>query len=199
MGLQDRDYMRNRPESHSDEFKYLYNPKLFRQQPTSQLQPPVSVSPIRIHALFKISLLLLIITLLTLLGIEYKRLQPFPETGHARWFIDPNQGEKSILKIEAPKSQHIKYVVQLNSVQTGKTVVQISVNAGETAVTVVPMGQYEVVTHKGVFWQGNQYMFGIAGQKQKMEGTLSFFQTHDQVMGQRLLLDASFMGLNASH
>jgi hypothetical protein len=198
MGLQDRDYMHERHKANRSNKDFIYNPKIFRSTYNNNYQTTSSRVKNGSRSFnIKFAALFVVIFLCSISIIEYKRTIPSPETGHTYWFVDPTQDAKSILKIEAPKNSKRKYVVQLNNAQTHQPVAQIFINPGETSVTVIPLGIYEVITHKGIFWQGSQHLFGVTGWSQKMTGTLNFFKTsNNQFITQRLRLDANLAELN---
>ena len=184
MGIDDRDYMRNRQSRHANA---NYHPKQFRSKP-DQFQ----------SAKWKKLIAGMLVLLALAMGfkylLEHKSSVPFPQTGDVQWFVQ-NQNEKlARLSIAAPPGLKLNYAIQLDHWSDRSPVVTIYVRAGETAIALVPLGRYRVTIAKGKYWQGSGKNFGFSGDTREAVAPLEFYQTGNTVVGHTIELDKSLSG-----
>lgn len=184
MGIDDRDYMRNRRSSHGHA---TYHPKQFRakpgQFPGSNWNKFIAVIAIVLAFMLGFKYLL-----------EYKGSTAFPQTGDVQWFVN-NQNEKlARLTIGAPPASKLNYAIQLDNWADQSPVATIYIRAGETAVTLVPLGRYRVTIAKGKYWQGPGKNFGFNGEVREAVAPLEFYQTANTIMGHTIELDKAING-----
>lgn len=184
MGIDDRDYMRNRQSRRGDA---NYYPKQFRSRP-DQFQ----------GSKWKKFIAGMLVLLALGMGfkylLEHKSTLPFPQTGDVQWFVQNQNGKQALLTIAAPATYKLNYAIQLDQWADQSPVVTIYVRAGETAFTLVPLGRYRVTIAKGKYWQGSGKSFGFTGDTREAVAPLEFYQTGNTVVGHTIELDKSLNG-----
>jgi hypothetical protein len=99
-----------------------------------------------------------------------------------------------MLTLQAPVEGKRNFVVRLDDWATGAPVVMIPVRAGESAVTLMPLGRYRMTISKGITWRGMGRQFGIGGETREVVDPVEFYAQGSRIMGQRIALEVPFKG-----
>ena len=70
----------------------------------------------------------------------------------------------------------------------------IPVRAGETAVTLMPLGRYRMTISKGSYWMGSARMFGVMGESREAVDPVEFYQRANQIFGVEIELERPIAG-----
>lgn len=126
--------------------------------------------------------------------IERRSTVPFPETGDVQWYSPAIQPRIARLTLRAPFRSAKSFVVRLSDWATGAPLALIPVRAGETAVTLVPLGRYRMTISKGSLWMGSARMFGVMGESREVVDPVEFYQRANQIFGVEIELEQPFAG-----
>lgn len=182
MGLQDRDYWKERARSH---------------------EPPPSARP---HGTaqrigwrdWRIWLAWLLI-LAAGAGLAHVLLaqrdeQPFPATGAARWYVQVPDIPMAPLTLNAPAGRS-HYLVRLDDWISGQPLVTVPVRAGESARLEVPLGRYRMTVSKGIGWRGFDSSFAYRSRHEQTKNPLEFFRADGRSVGHIVTLETLGGGL----
>ena len=141
-----------------------------------------------------IGVAMLLVFLVVRYLLEFRRTLPFPATGDVHWYIGTEQPRVARLTLRARPSSTRYSVVLLDDWATGAPVAMIPVRAGETAVTLVPLGRYRMTIAKGTDWQGPGRLFGVGGSNRVVVDPMAFYRRGNQVIGHEIDLEVPAAG-----
>lgn len=125
----------------------------------------------------------------------YRNRVPFPATGDVHWYVNDERPRVARLTLRARESSPDRYfAVMLEDWATRSPVAMIPVRAGESSVTLLPLGRYRMTTAKGSVWMGPDRRFGISGDSKVVVHPVEFYQRGDQVFGHEIDLAVPFAG-----
>lgn len=175
MSLSDRDYM--------------YEPRAFRGRRKGVTQRVHGRWAIARIAAFWVAALLAIFSVSGRL-LDPNEAMPFPPTGETLWYSANRQPAIATLTMYAPHKSGKNFAVRLDDWGSGSPVALIPVRAGETSVTLMPLGRYRVTIAKGQHWLGPEKLFGRRGEVREAVHSLDFYQRTNQTMGHRITLES---------
>ncbi len=175
MGLSDRDYM--------------YEPRAFRGRRRAITQHVHGRLATARVAAFWVAALLAIFSVSTRM-LDRHEATPFPPTGEVLWYSASRQPAIATLTMYAPQKSGKNFAVRLDDWGSGSPVALIPVRAGETSVTLMPLGRYRVTIAKGQHWLGPEKLFGHRGEVREAAHSLDFYQRTNQTMGQQITLES---------
>lgn len=176
MGLQDRDYWKERARS---------------QEPPPRAH--VVRTPQRLRWLdWRIWMAWLVI-LAAGVGVARVLLSqrdelPFPATGAARWYVELPDIPMAPLTLNAPAGRS-HYLVRLDDWSSGQALVTVPVRAGESARLEVPLGRYRMTVSKGTGWRGYESSFAHRSRHQQTKHPLEFFHADGRIVGHIVTLE----------
>lgn len=126
----------------------------------------------------------------------FEKQQPvaFPESGDAVWYMTPTQPPVARLTLAAPPSAGRNFAVRLDDWETRAPVVLIPVRAGETSVTLMPLGRYRMKIASGASWQGSDRLFGAQTNVKEAVHPIEFTRQGNQTNGHRIELEVPYQG-----
>ena len=168
---------------------YMYEPRAFRGRRRGITQ--------RVHgrwttarmAAFWVAALWVTFFVLTRL-LDRREATPFPPTGETLWYSASRQPAIAMLTMHAPQKSGKNFAVRLADWDTGSPIALIPVRAGETSVTLIPLGRYRVTIAKGQHWFGPEKLFGRRGEVREAVHSLDFYQRANQTIGHRITLES---------
>lgn len=106
----------------------------------------------------------------------------FPITGEVRWFIATSDepGRSGPLTITGFRDARSNVIVRLDNWDTRTLVAMIPIRGGETASIQVPLGRYRLMYSANPAWHGETQLFGDV---QETVEPLEFYRTGAQVIG----------------
>ena len=186
MGIQDRDYMRrDGPEQRSGGE---------RGRSTASRQRGSATDRRWLTQLMYWIFGALVLFVAAKYFIERRGSVPFPETGDVQWYSPQTQPRIARLTLRAPTGAAKSFVVRLSDWATGAPLAMIPVRAGETAVTLMPLGRYRMTISKGNLWMGSARMFGVLGESHEIVDPVEFYQRANQIFGVEIELERPFAG-----
>lgn len=186
MGIQDREYMRKRgPEPQASTARGPAVPP--RHRTTASASGWLTQL-----GFWVVGALLLFIAVKYFL--DRRSAVPFPETGDVHWYSPETQPRIARLTLRAPADAAKKFAVRLSDWATGAPLAMIPVRAGETSVTLVPLGRYRMTISKGTVWMGSARMFGVSGESREVVDPVEFYQRANQTFGVQIDLEVPFGG-----
>lgn len=115
---------------------------------------------------------------------------PFPPTGQAHWYIDHPAEPLAALTIVAPRTPSSQFVVRLDHWESRQPIVLIPVRGNETAKVSVPLGLYRVTIVKGSLWRGPAKLFGsLDSEAKEAVQPLSFHKIGNTITGHVIKLE----------
>lgn len=141
-----------------------------------------------------IGIVMLIVLMLVKSLLEARRSVPFPATGDVHWYIGDEQPRVARLTLRARPTSTRYAVVLLDDWATGAPVAMIPVRAGQTSVTLVPLGRYRMTIAKGAQWQGPSRLFGNMGTNRVVVHPMEFYRRGNQIAGHEIDLEVPFVG-----
>lgn len=127
-------------------------------------------------------------------GLDRSSSEPFPEAGDARWHVPESAPRVARLTLQAPVEGNRNSIVRLDDWATGALVVTDPVRAGESAVTLMPLGRSRMTLSKGTTRRGMVRQFGMGGQTREVVDPVEFYAQGNPIMGQRIALEVPFKG-----
>lgn len=117
----------------------------------------------------------------------------FPPTGEVRWFIAPSNepGGVAPLSITGSHDAGTNVIVRLDNWDTRAPVAMIPIRGGETAHIQIPLGRYRLMYSANAAWHGEAKIFGDV---QEAVEPLEFYRTGAQVMGHTVELNSRLNG-----
>jgi hypothetical protein len=185
MGLWDRDYMHERAKSDSSASRFTR---------TARSSSPAPGWGLWLQSVALALILAMVVFAVVKYGLEHVRSVPFPASGEARWFIEEPGSKVARLTLHAPAEGRRHYIVRLDDWHSGAPVVAIPVRAGESAVTLMPLGRYRMTFSRGRTWLGHSRGFGLGGDAREAVTPIEFYRRDNQVVGQRIELESPFRG-----
>ncbi len=195
MGIDDRDYMRER------------NKASFNSKQRSSVR---AIAPQKQQWFAKtiawVSIAIILKTLVPAFFLEIGhplpnlRIAPspeninnmFPPTGNVRWFIPLSDGnEMAPLSITGSSDVGRNTVVRLDVWETHAPVAMIPIRGGETATLQFPLGRYRLTYASNASWQGQSKLLGEA---KEVVIPLEFYRINNQLMGQHIDLSGYING-----
>lgn len=122
--------------------------------------------------------------------LERREATPFPATGEVLWYSSGRLPAIATLTMHAPRNSANHFAVRLDDWNTGSPIALIPVRAGETSVTLLPLGRYRVTIARGQHWLGPEKLFGRNGEVREAVHPLDFYQRANQTMGHRITLES---------
>jgi len=140
-----------------------------------------------------------IVIMLVFLAVKYllahRDSRPFPTTGDVHWYVSDAQPRVAKLTLRARNSSSSRYfAVWLDDWASGAPVAMIPVRAGETSVTLMPLGRYRMTIAKGSTWLGPERRFGMTGDSKVAVHPMEFYRRGNQVFGHAIDLEVPFVG-----
>ena len=114
-----------------------------------------------------------------------RQVMPFPASGDAIWYVAQTQPAVAPLTLAAPMGTDRNFVVRLDDWETRAPQVLIPIRAGETSVTLLPLGRYRLKIASGTNWQGTDRLFGPQSQVKEAVYPVDFTRQGNQTMGRR--------------
>lgn len=186
MGLQDRDYMRERGRR----AQYVPSHGHGRQWSLPRLGGMGTLSR---YLVVGIGILLAFVVIRY--ALTYRAAVPFPTTGDVHWYINDAQPRMAQLRLHARPSSSSKYfTVMVNDWASSAPVAMIPVRSGETSLTLMPLGRYRLTIAKGSLWMGPDKRFGMTGESRTVVHPLEFYQRGNQIYGHSIDLEVPFAG-----
>lgn len=184
MGLQDRDYWRERyRKTESGRSHPRYNPDPFGSPRTAR-RMPVPGTPPWGKIVFWLLLATIVVFAATKALTRPGRL-PLPENGWTYWYA-PQGADLAPFSVVAPAQGARMHAVRLSDWNTGKLVAVVTVRAGESAKVSVPLGLYEVTLASGDNWYGPEKLFGFRGDERKATRPMHFYRTPTGTTGNNI-------------
>lgn len=138
---------------------------------------------------------ILLVFLAVKYGLAYRASVPFPTTGDVHWYVHDAQPRVARLTLRARESSSSRYyAVLLDDWASGAPVTMIPVRAGETSVTLMPLGRYRMTIAKGKVWMGPEKRFGITGDSRVVVQPIEFYRRANQFFGHSIDLEVPFIG-----
>ena len=122
--------------------------------------------------------------------LDRREASPFPPMGEILWYSASRQPAIATLTMYAPQKSGKNFAVRLDDWGSGSPIALIPVRAGETSVTLMPLGRYRVTIAKGQHWLGPEKLFGRRGQVREAVHSLDFYQRANQTMRQQITLES---------
>jgi hypothetical protein len=140
-----------------------------------------------------------IVILLVFLAVKYllahRHSVPFPATGDVHWYVGNERPRVARLTLRARESStHRYFAVTLEDWATRAPVAMIPVRAGESSVTLLPLGRYRMTIAKGSVWMGPDRRFGVTGDSKVVVHPVEFYQRGNQTFGHAIDLEVPFVG-----
>lgn len=117
----------------------------------------------------------------------------FPRTGEVRWFIAPPSEPNSVapLSITGSHDAGKNVIVRLDTWDTRAPVAMIPIRGGETANLQIPLGRYRLMYSANAEWRGEVKIFGDV---QEAVNPLEFYRSENQVTGYAVDLNSRLDG-----
>lgn len=190
MGLDDRDYMRNRERSARPSGRApnsgWWHASGHRHDANSHwgILSQFAVVVIAAMAVFAVAKYVL----------ERRNALPFPPTGDVHWYSSELGPRTARLTLRAPMDSGRHFSVFLDDWSTGAAVAMIPVRSGESAVTLMPLGRYRMTIAKGTVWLGPHRRFGFSGDERTVVDAVEFYQRGNRTFGHVIDLEVPFRG-----
>lgn len=193
MGLDDRDYMRERERARQRARDWSINARRGGRPSDSFGQWIAKVFIWLVIALVLFSVFKQFETRRTQRPELTRTWADFPLTGHVRWFIAPSSDPGSLapLSITGARDVRTNVIVRLDNWDTRAPVAIIPIRGGETANIQIPLGRYRLVYSADTEWNGDAKMLGNV---QEAIEPLEFYRTGTQVIGQNVDLNGRLNG-----
>jgi hypothetical protein len=187
MGVQDREYMRNRGASAPQAGGAA-------DRRDSTHHRPYAAGPAWLkHLAFWV-----IAALLVFVAFKYFMEQrgnvPFPRTGDVFWYSVETRPRIALLTLHAPADTTRNFAVRLDDWSTKAPIALIPVRAGETSKTLMPLGRYRMTISKGSGWMGSSHLFGMSGESREVLDPIEFYQRGNRTFGVQIDLEVPFQG-----
>ena len=142
-----------------------------------------------------IGIAMLLVFLAVKYALTHRASVPFPTTGEVHWYVKDAQPRVARLTLRARESSSYRYfAVVLDDWASGSAVAMIPVRAGETSVTLMPLGRYRMTIAKGSVWMGPEKRFGMTGDNRVAVHPVEFYQRGNQFFGHAIDLEVPFVG-----
>lgn len=195
MGLDDRDYMRER-----NKVSFNFKPRRSVRAIAPQKQQWFA------KTIVWVSIAIILKTLVPEFFLEIGHPLPdhrsalspeninnmLPPTGEVQWFIPVNGGnDMAPLSITGSSDVGRNTVVRLDVWETHAPVAMIPIRGGETATLQIPLGRYRLTYASNASWQGQSKLLG---ETKEVVVPLEFYRINNQLMGQHIDLNGRING-----
>jgi hypothetical protein len=210
MGIDDRDYMRDRNRVSSIESQRFQTSEQQKRRQAEALKirfakyigsPRGTAGPLRWKRFLVMALVLGVGTaLLTRVPqissrfLSSHETVKFPATGAVRWYIPAaanGPGGVAPLTITGLVDVGQNVVVRLDVWEARTPIAMIPIRGGETATLQVPFGRYRITYAPNATWQGE---FKLLGEAQEGVEPLEFYRVENQLMGHSIDLNGRING-----
>jgi hypothetical protein len=192
VGIQDRDYMRERGRrAQSGRSSAQWGASAFSHSwGLGRLGDLGTLSRVLI-----VGIVIMLVFLAVKHLLAHRDARPLPTTGDVHWYLSNAQPRIAKLTLRARESSSSRYfAVVLDDWASGAPVAMIPVRSGETSVTLMPLGRYRMTIAKGSTWMGPDRRFGISGDSKVVVHPMEFYQRGNQVFGHAIDLEVPFVG-----